>query len=412
MSKRRAEDEDAPHNKVTRLTARTPKVRALAEKLEESQETIDALDKKVKELELELDSLMVMNPSLDHYLFLKSTFQDNEGESRARAEAEKAALARAASQFQIEIWMLRNELARKETELKRKDRLLANTGASPKDGAGNSTGNSSKPSKNMDLQTSEDIAITTSRSNIREGKITNNVGVQTDAQTREKTNLATRTESVSVETDIQERLVKAGKERKLTLTFRYPDDNSGPMAMPEEAEPSPPTPGVDWIEAAQKYLKIDGNVEYNQFVQVWAATERNKTVTKHGITHRPVAVQRWMNTKGVKRFSSDNDPTIDGDFGTSFPALVWKWWFSIQPKKRGSPVGKSLPQYKGQWRTLDRWGEDGWVVLLAALKWWWLSIGKFESAKQVEAKSDWGTALQEMKDTFTAVASGSPVACP
>ncbi|KAG7086300.1 hypothetical protein E1B28_002264 [Marasmius oreades] len=187
--------------------------------------------------------------------------------------------------------------------------------------------------------------------------------------------------TMSAELETRSRPVKDGSseelEEVLALIIRYPRHLRPAQNI---TPPSRPQTTSDWREAASEYLDVNASLSYSEFVRFWAAKERstNKTVG--------ISVSK-----------------IDQAFGSSFPPKVWRWWFHIQPKARGPPVDKFLPPFDGKWNTLDRWGEDGWVLALVALKWWWLGIDKLENNQQESAKAEWETILQEMLSTFRAV---------
>ncbi|KAL0580167.1 SERTA domain-containing protein 3 [Marasmius crinis-equi] len=190
---------------------------------------------------------------------------------------------------------------------------------------------------------------------------------------------------------------KPGKVRKVTLLVRPP-----------------------WLKSAMKCLGIEGEEEYNLFLEEYGVAE-----TKHGVaeapgntfTHRPPCIIEWSKGDYIQAFDRRATPEITREFALHFPGQVWAWWFNIQPQgrvvRKGNtavpPTGnrlqslnKTLPPMR---KKLWKWGMKGWVSLIVALRWWYLSIPLLESAEQEGMKAEWRLAVQEMRATLTVLIS-------
>ncbi|KIJ14163.1 hypothetical protein PAXINDRAFT_79801 [Paxillus involutus ATCC 200175] len=57
-----------------------------------------------------------------------------------------------------------------------------------------------------------------------------------------------------------------------------------------------------------------------------------------------------------------------------FCAEFWAWWSTLQPKWRVLPLQPgtlhTIHEVAGDWTTLDKPGLNGFLSILAALKWW------------------------------------------
>ncbi|KAL0563013.1 hypothetical protein V5O48_019065 [Marasmius crinis-equi] len=205
-------------------------------------------------------------------------------------------------------------------------------------------------------------------------------------------------------------------------------DIAGPLyttecSVPDEVQPPDGKPGnprkVDlymgpfWLRGAMKYLKIEGEEEYDLFLTEYNNAEILHRRSPGTFTHRPSCLQKWGSTKNTQQFNAESTPEMTRQFASSFPGEVWGWWFNMQPQGRVirngnaavTPPGKKLqsltltPPAKRE--KLWKWGLKGWVSLLVALKWWYLSIAALEAGEQESARMDWKLAVQEMRATFT-----------
>ncbi|KAL0564396.1 SERTA domain-containing protein 3 [Marasmius crinis-equi] len=227
-----------------------------------------------------------------------------------------------------------------------------------------------------------------------------------------------------------------GNERVFSIKFRYPvslsthvrseeSEAPSPGVSPvstssplSSAPPSPPLPQVlvatptpiasDWIEVAKVYLElpVDTSSTFPQLIHAWATAESTHAPTK-GLARAPQEILNWKKKKGVERYTKDSEPNINYDFARKFPDVVWSWWFAVQPGLRGPPTEKILPAYDGKWTNIERWGENGWVLLLIALKWWWLGLDKLKDTQKEAGEEDWTLAVTQFFETFRAMTSGN-----
>ncbi|KAL0064359.1 SERTA domain-containing protein 3 [Marasmius tenuissimus] len=162
-----------------------------------------------------------------------------------------------------------------------------------------------------------------------------------------------------------------------------------------------------WLESAVHYLLADADERIVAFVRIWAPAESRAKATANGLAHITGTLARFRNGDVSKRFAGKLDPEIDQAFAESFPSEIQKTWLKLQPSWRGQPVNKRLPpipENRGAWTSLNKWGKNGWVLLLVSLKWWYTSIDKLDTNEQEEGRKDWQLVVEEMKETFKHVA--------
>ena len=155
-----------------------------------------------------------------------------------------------------------------------------------------------------------------------------------------------------------------------------------------------------WVKAALLYLRCS-IVKYDTFLDEWAEIESKKKPSQKGLFHAPEIIKKWRKTTDI--FTESSTPAMTKAFTLSFPGEVRKWWRSLQPKWRDGPVDNRLlplTTIDGSWYLLDRWGLGGWVLLLTAMKWWWISACKLDPPDQEQSKKEWNGILEEMELTF------------
>ncbi|KAK7017888.1 SERTA domain-containing protein 3 [Paramarasmius palmivorus] len=175
---------------------------------------------------------------------------------------------------------------------------------------------------------------------------------------------------------------------------------SSPYIVPVQAR--------TWFEPAFEYLNVaELGSPYLQFVQQWigaeAATGWRSTQRGMPGDQRPVELTRWRGgNNAVDRYKASNEktPTLDGTFAIEFSASVWAWWGSIQPTWRGVDLDSLRPRpfqhFGSEWKSLNRWGPNGWVLLLVCIKWWGVSLRQLEDDNITAMKDDWETAIADM----------------
>ncbi|KAK1217314.1 hypothetical protein PQX77_020054 [Marasmius sp. AFHP31] len=183
-------------------------------------------------------------------------------------------------------------------------------------------------------------------------------------------------------------------------TISPPNDSFAPSAM---------TP--IWLDAAKNYIAIDGEPTFTQFRDLWVNAENKADPTRTGLGKRPplTAIEWFGGLDADKRFQQG--PLIDKQFALDFPRGFLAWWHRLQPKGRDPGAERRLPPprlfLKRDFNQLDRWGRNGWVLIFAALKWWWMAIGELEEADRPKAKEEWRAVVEEAKTTFQYITTPS-----
>ncbi|KIK60678.1 hypothetical protein GYMLUDRAFT_115058, partial [Collybiopsis luxurians FD-317 M1] len=110
---------------------------------------------------------------------------------------------------------------------------------------------------------------------------------------------------------------------------------------------------------------------YTALINRWIELERlnNWQTVTTGLTNvnRPREVSAWI------RNGRRKNVIISSDQIEAFGKNVWAWWLVLQLSWRDTSEGKPLHAvacYGDNWNTLDHFGKNGWLSLLACLKWW------------------------------------------
>ncbi|KAL0062781.1 SERTA domain-containing protein 3 [Marasmius tenuissimus] len=163
-----------------------------------------------------------------------------------------------------------------------------------------------------------------------------------------------------------------------------------------------------WLEPALEYLN-NGNAPYNAVLIDWANTEDDKKASRQGLVNTPVHIKEWKKKSPVDQFSEASNPKYTNTFARDFPREIRIWWHKLQPTWRPKPVDNyllPLTVIEGPWPYLDRWGQNGWLLLFVAMKWWWASIPNLEELEQEESRKEWSIVMEEMRLTFKNVSTG------
>ncbi|KAJ3754662.1 hypothetical protein EV360DRAFT_51186, partial [Lentinula raphanica] len=156
-----------------------------------------------------------------------------------------------------------------------------------------------------------------------------------------------------------------------------------------------------WFHTAVKYL-LDNELEseFAKLAMSWMVLEQlyQFQTTNHGLSHhkRPNELSEWI--KKQKRTAPGPVlATVDSvsDFAESF----WSWWNFLQPGWR-EPGSFNRPDpvrnFGDVWLSLDKPGNNGWVLLLVSLKWWWQSLKALDSSAVKGMKEDWFAAVDDV----------------
>jgi len=117
-------------------------------------------------------------------------------------------------------------------------------------------------------------------------------------------------------------------------------------------------------------------------------TAHKFAVPKKGlpVNHRPPEVATWIKY-GRKK-------TIIVEDIMTFSTRWWQWWSGMQPpwrKKSGARL-IGCDQYGDEWATLSISGPNGFLSVVATLRWW----GDALSSSDEEFKKDWQEAVKDV----------------
>ncbi|KAJ3925252.1 MAG: hypothetical protein NXY57DRAFT_907311, partial [Lentinula lateritia] len=132
-----------------------------------------------------------------------------------------------------------------------------------------------------------------------------------------------------------------------------------------------------WFCEAFDYLNVDLGSQYADLFMHWIQFERRhgwkNSHNRAGLdkTHRPAELNKWIRNRRFRRqlLEVDENGLCTPAFGDS----VWLWWVSLQPHWRAldsNGVPAAFEEFGDDWSTLNKHGRNGWLGLLACVKWW------------------------------------------
>ncbi|KIK60660.1 hypothetical protein GYMLUDRAFT_167501 [Collybiopsis luxurians FD-317 M1] len=165
-----------------------------------------------------------------------------------------------------------------------------------------------------------------------------------------------------------------------------------PLRFPQDAK------GIQWFENAFEFLNINLGGPYTAFVNRWSDLEqingwktRNSGLSK---TNHPGELTTWIQY-GRNKKKIVIAPGQVGKFAEEF----WSWWIHLQPewRKKGKD-GLPLPvqEFEDNWKSLDHYGTNGWLSILACLRWWGESLSLTEDSEKKERVADWVSAIEDV----------------
>ncbi|KAJ7071751.1 hypothetical protein B0H15DRAFT_738112, partial [Mycena belliarum] len=146
----------------------------------------------------------------------------------------------------------------------------------------------------------------------------------------------------------------------------------------------------EWAVKARTFLEDeDRGAEWTQLVTLWWAREESNGFDNpskpHSTKKRPVQVKAW--TQRARRHTPAVPDAI------AFGEEWWGWWTDINPawRKTSIPMKRETGR---EWDYMDYPGQNGFLNVLACLKWWWDNGGSSE--RWVEAVEDVIWVLKQM----------------
>ncbi|KAJ3873852.1 hypothetical protein F5051DRAFT_336945, partial [Lentinula edodes] len=129
-----------------------------------------------------------------------------------------------------------------------------------------------------------------------------------------------------------------------------------------------------WFPAAFEYLNQDLGEEYCNLFKEWVEFEcsrgwasSTKGLAPHG---RPKELSKWILNCRYDRHGNEPELKTD-DALVQFSECFMAWWKHL----RSPGTGESIGELHKEWGSLDRNGKNGWLSLLACLKWWGMALG-------------------------------------
>ncbi|KIK53060.1 hypothetical protein GYMLUDRAFT_250649 [Collybiopsis luxurians FD-317 M1] len=163
----------------------------------------------------------------------------------------------------------------------------------------------------------------------------------------------------------------------------------------------PDTRDIEWFKPAFRFLNVDLSGPYTTLLSRWIELERlNKWQNSGRLSNvnRPQELTTWIQYGHYDRKHIIIRP---GDI-KRFSDTVWTWWLSLQPtwQKTGTD-GRPLPVMicKDDWEPLDQCGTNGWLSILACIRWWGESLKtvKDEAEKQ-KRTGDWLLLIKDVSE--------------
>ncbi|KAJ3850934.1 hypothetical protein EV368DRAFT_44222 [Lentinula lateritia] len=163
-----------------------------------------------------------------------------------------------------------------------------------------------------------------------------------------------------------------------------------------------------WFPDAFAYVNVDLGAEYQNLVSTWIDLERTtqwRTNPKVRLPtlNRPSLLAEWVDKKWYK--SRANEPNVE-DCSIDFAENVKSWWASFQPAWRQGPTGEkssSLHIGSHEWKSIDKFGLNGWFGIVVCLKWWGTNLQYRSVEDKTEGKSDWLKIVGDVRQVMEAL---------
>ena len=155
----------------------------------------------------------------------------------------------------------------------------------------------------------------------------------------------------------------------------------------------------DWFrEAFYQLTAVDLGESYTGLVEKWIDFEtENHWVPNNksgfGPKSRPIEISAWIKS------SRKREPCLTKDTVVGFANRFWDWWLKLQPTWRCVSTKEHLRPveiFGDDWESLNRPGKNGWLCLLASVKWWGLALTQQNMDMEKELRNDWLKAICDM----------------
>ncbi|KAJ3866966.1 hypothetical protein EV359DRAFT_35467 [Lentinula novae-zelandiae] len=129
-----------------------------------------------------------------------------------------------------------------------------------------------------------------------------------------------------------------------------------------------------WFPAAFEYLNQHLGQEYGDLFNKWVEFERSRgwASSNKGLAHQswPEELNKWIINCRYDRHGNEPDLKTDNSL-VQFHEHFMCWWKQLRTPSPGAPSRES----ETEWASLDRSGKNGWLRILACLKWWGMALG-------------------------------------
>lgn len=170
------------------------------------------------------------------------------------------------------------------------------------------------------------------------------------------------------------------------------------LSYPSDAQESPEA--RTWFPEAFQYLNTELGERWRELLTRYIDFERASGWAQtpiHGYRRfpvtsaaRPTQLTKWIINGRYERMRSSG-PKFDHATMEDFVDTFMKWWASLQPSWRSLGVGNKLSQisvYGNYWKSLNVPGKNGWLSIMACLKWWGVYVAEKEKAQWAEVVED------------------------
>ncbi|KAH7880256.1 uncharacterized protein C8R40DRAFT_1165165 [Lentinula edodes] len=169
------------------------------------------------------------------------------------------------------------------------------------------------------------------------------------------------------------------------------------MTYPEDALKS--KNAQKWFPAAFEYLNRNLGEGYANLFKKWVEFEcsRGWASSTRGLArqNRPEELSKWiLNCRYDRR---GNEPELKTDDALiRFRECFVRWWKQLQ---QAPDAGELASNLEG-WRNLDRSGKNGWLSVLACLKWWGTALGD-QTDREGAKGHEWRTIVTDASLVLT-----------
>ncbi|KAJ3805453.1 hypothetical protein F5876DRAFT_69782 [Lentinula aff. lateritia] len=149
-----------------------------------------------------------------------------------------------------------------------------------------------------------------------------------------------------------------------------------------------------WFPSAFGYLNQDISEEYAGLLRIWVEFERTRdwASSNKGLDRRerPKVLSKWITNCRYERSGNEPDLTKKEDL-VQFSKSFTRWWDNLR-RPQSSAETSAHDTHKG-WQSLDRSGKNGWLGVLACLKWWGMALT--EKDKSGPLGDEWRNMIKD-----------------